>query len=88
MGAFPPVILHSCLQVSQQLQKEKEALMDKKRREQEERQRKQLELEQILEDNRRRVRAACACTIQGQVAGRAPEYTFLPPLGEAGEGHR
>ena len=51
--------------------------MDKKRREQEERQRKQLELEQILEDNRRRVRAACACTIQGQVAGRAPECTPL-----------
>ena len=43
--------------------------MDKKRREQEERQRKQLELEQILEDNRRRVRAACAFTHQGQVAG-------------------
>ena len=46
--------------------------MDKKRREQEERQRKQLELEQILEDNRRRVRAVRACTIEGQVASTAP----------------
>ena len=44
------------LQVTRQLEAEKAALLDKKRREQEERQRKQLELEQILEDNRRRVR--------------------------------
>ena len=59
--------------------------MDKKRREQEERQRKQLELEQILEDNRRRVRAACACTQPGQVAGRVPEHIAVLLLGEAGE---
>ena len=60
--------------------------MDKKRREQEERQRKQLELEQILEDNRRRVRAACACTGQGRVTGRVPECAAVLHLSDAGEG--
>lgn len=44
-----------CLQMTKQLENEKERLIDKKRNEQEERQRKQLELERILEDNRRLV---------------------------------
>lgn len=41
--------------MTKQLENEKERLIDKKRNEQEERQRKQLELERILEDNRRLV---------------------------------
>ena len=45
------------LQMTKQLENEKEKLIEKKRQEQEERQRKQLELERILEDNRRLVRA-------------------------------
>ena len=47
------------LQMTKQLENEKEKLIEKKRQEQEERQRKQLELERILEDNRRLVRALC-----------------------------
>lgn len=46
------------LQMTKQLENEKERLIDKKRNEQEERQRKQLELERILEDNRRLVTVA------------------------------
>ena len=45
--------------MTKQLENEKEKLIEKKRQEQEERQRKQLELERILEDNRRLVRALC-----------------------------
>ncbi len=42
-------------QMTKQLEDEKEKLIEKKRQEQEDRQRKQLELERILEDNRRLV---------------------------------
>ena len=45
--------------MTKQLENEKERLIDKKRNEQEERQRKQLELERILEDNRRLVQRPC-----------------------------
>ena len=41
--------------MTKQLEAEKVKLLEKKRQEQEERQRKQLELERILEDNRRLV---------------------------------
>ena len=41
--------------MTKQLEDEKAKLIERKRQEQEERQRKQLELEKILEDNRRLV---------------------------------
>ena len=44
--------------MTKQLEGEKAKLLERKRQEQEERQRKQLELERILEDNRRLVRPA------------------------------
>lgn len=48
--------MHACAsQMTKQLENEKAKLIEKKRQEQEERQRKQLELERILEDNRRLV---------------------------------
>ena len=50
--------------MTKQLENEKEKLIEKKRQEQEERQRKQLELERILEDNRRLVRALCLVCMQ------------------------
>ena len=43
------------MQMTKQLEDEKSKLIERKRQEQEERQRKQLELEKILEDNRRLV---------------------------------
>ena len=49
--------------MTKQLENEKERLIDKKRNEQEERQRKQLELERILEDNRRLVIALYCCLL-------------------------
>lgn len=48
---------HCATQMTKQLEDEKAKLIERKRQEQEERQRKQLELEKILEDNRRLVSA-------------------------------
>ena len=50
--------------MTKQLEDEKEKLIEKKRQEQEERQRKQLELERILEDNRRLVGTPCPAVYQ------------------------
>jgi len=44
--------------VARQLELEKASLLERKRREQDERRRKQEELDQILLENRRKVRAA------------------------------
>lgn len=49
-----------CLQVTRQLELEKAQLLEKKRQEQEDRRRKQEELDQILLENRRKVRAFAA----------------------------
>ena len=57
--------------MTKQLEEEKAKLIEKKRQEQEDRQRKQLELERILEDNRRLVRhgghTACSVHSAGSV---------------------
>ena len=52
--------------MTKQLENERERLIDKKRNEQEERQRKQLELERILEDNRRLVNIRIYCVFSYQ----------------------
>ena len=60
---------HRSMQMTKQLEDEKAKLIERKRQEQEERQRKQLELEKILEDNRRLVSASmplcCISAISG-----------------------
>lgn len=50
--------------MTKQLEDEKAKLIERKRQEQEERQRKQLELEKILEDNRRLVSGCISCPFQ------------------------
>ena len=49
--------------MTKQLEDEKAKLIERKRQEQEERQRKQLELEKILEDNRRLVSECISCLL-------------------------
>jgi hypothetical protein len=50
-------------QVGRQLELEKATLLERKRREQDERKRKQEELDQILLENRRKVRRTAICTV-------------------------
>lgn len=51
--------------MERQLENEKAALLERKRREQAEQRRKQAELERILEENRRKVHGRALCCMTG-----------------------
>ena len=59
-GCVRQLSCRHALQVERQLENEKAALLERKRREQAEQRRKQAELERILEENRRKVHISCS----------------------------
>lgn len=65
--------LHCTTQMTKQLEDEKAKLIERKRQEQEERQRKQLELEKILEDNRRLVSASCCSSVTSELGSHSSD---------------